>query len=60
MNLYLLDQEETRDERVDWSRNHNVFEDPICKNNCLDVCLQYNKKCHNNLSTEEPGEEYEI
>jgi hypothetical protein len=33
-----------RKERVEWSNNHNSFEDPICKNNCLDVCRDYSNK----------------
>lgn len=33
-----------RKERMEWSKNHNVFEDPICRKNCLDVCIDYNKR----------------
>lgn len=34
-----------RAERITWSRTHNTFEDPICKKNCLDVCIALNNKC---------------
>lgn len=33
-----------RQERLEWFKNHNSFEDPICKANCLDVCVDYNNK----------------
>ncbi len=29
-------------ERVQWFQEHDTHLDPICKNNCLDVCAQYN------------------
>lgn len=31
-----------RDERVIWAEAHDCLEDPICKNNCLDVCRDFN------------------
>ena len=31
-----------RSERETWSKTHNCHEDPICKRNCLDVCVDYN------------------
>lgn len=31
-----------RQERLEWYKTHNTFNDPICKNNCLDVCTAYN------------------
>ncbi len=34
-----------RAERVEWARTHNTFTDPICKKNCLDICIQNNNKC---------------
>jgi hypothetical protein len=34
-----------RQERIAWSATHNTFEDPICKKNCLDVCVAHNNKC---------------
>jgi len=33
-----------REERVKWVYYHNTHKDPICKNNCLDVCVDYNNK----------------
>jgi MoaA/NifB/PqqE/SkfB family radical SAM enzyme len=33
-----------REERVKWYKEHNCFEDPICRNNCLDICIDYNNK----------------
>jgi MoaA/NifB/PqqE/SkfB family radical SAM enzyme len=44
--------EEVKAERLLWARTHNCFEDKICKNNCLDVCIAYNnrvKELNNNL-----------
>jgi hypothetical protein len=31
-----------RDERMEWYRSHDTYEDPICRKNCLDVCVDYN------------------
>ena len=33
-----------RKQREIWANTHNCFEDDICKNNCLDVCIDYNNK----------------
>jgi molybdenum cofactor biosynthesis enzyme MoaA len=33
-----------RQERLDYYKKHNSFEDPICKKNCLDVCVFFNNK----------------
>ncbi len=33
-----------RKERIEWFKKHNSFEDPICRKNCLDVCIQYNNR----------------
>jgi len=33
-----------REERFNWLQKHNSFEDPICKKNCLDVCVDYNNR----------------
>jgi len=33
-----------REKRLEWFNNHNSFEDPICRTNCLDVCIDYNNK----------------
>ena len=31
-----------REERLDWFNNHDTHTDIICKNNCLDVCIDHN------------------
>lgn len=36
--------ENMRQERLTWFKSHNSYEDSICKNNCLDVCIDYNNK----------------
>ena len=33
-----------RKEKIAWLENHNTHSDPICKKNCLDVCIDYNNK----------------
>lgn len=33
-----------REERLKWYQNHNCFNDNICRQNCLDVCIDYNNK----------------
>lgn len=33
-----------RQERIEWANNHDTHLDPICKANCLDVCVAYNNK----------------
>jgi molybdenum cofactor biosynthesis enzyme MoaA len=33
-----------RHERYKWFLNHDTHSDIICKNNCLDVCIDYNNK----------------
>ncbi len=33
-----------RNDRLEWYKNHNTHEDVICKRNCLDVCIDYNNK----------------
>lgn len=38
------DMGEVRKERCDWYNTHNCYTDTICKNNCLDVCIDYNNK----------------
>jgi hypothetical protein len=37
-----------RSERVEWSKRHDPYLDPICKKNCLDVCVAHNNRCHRN------------
>jgi molybdenum cofactor biosynthesis enzyme MoaA len=34
-----------RTARTIWSLAHDVSQDPICKTNCLDVCIDHNNKC---------------
>ncbi len=34
----------TRYARLKWAENHNTWDDPICRKNCLDVCIDYNNK----------------
>lgn len=31
-----------RQERSEWIQRHDSYQDPICRKNCLDVCVQYN------------------
>jgi molybdenum cofactor biosynthesis enzyme MoaA len=38
-NFYMI-----RKERKNWYDYHNCYEDRICRNNCLDVCIDYNNK----------------
>lgn len=33
-----------RQERLEWIRTHDTHNDPICKKNCLDACVDYNNK----------------
>lgn len=32
----------TRADRAKWAEEHDSYADPICKENCLDVCIDYN------------------
>ena len=34
-----------RKEREQWSKKHDCSKDWICRNNCLDVCRDYNNRC---------------
>jgi molybdenum cofactor biosynthesis enzyme MoaA len=36
---------EVREERELWRKTTNTHADPICKVNCLDVCIDFNNKC---------------
>lgn len=36
--------ENMRLERVRWYLKHDCYKDKICKNNCLDVCVDYNNR----------------
>lgn len=33
-----------RQERLEWFKSHDSKKDAICKNNCLDVCIDYNNR----------------
>ena len=33
-----------RSERARWVKSHDCYNDPICKKNCLDVCVDYNNR----------------
>jgi molybdenum cofactor biosynthesis enzyme MoaA len=37
-------EENVRRERAEWVYAHNCHDDPICRANCLDVCVDYNNK----------------
>lgn len=34
-----------RQERMEWFSTHDSYLDPICRKNCLDVCIDYNNQC---------------
>jgi hypothetical protein len=34
-----------RQDRIEWTENHDTYNDPICRENCLDVCVEHNNKC---------------
>jgi MoaA/NifB/PqqE/SkfB family radical SAM enzyme len=40
----MSDIHKVRIDRHKWFKTHNCFNDVICKNNCLDVCVDYNNK----------------
>ncbi len=47
--------ENMREERAIWSAFHNCYDDAICRNNCLDVCIDYNnayKLYHSDMKKE--------
>jgi hypothetical protein len=33
-----------RQERAKWVKEHDCYADPICRTQCLDVCVSYNNK----------------
>ena len=33
-----------REDRLKWLLTHNVMEDKICRENCLDVCIEHCNK----------------
>ena len=34
--------EHMREERLNWFKNHDSEQDPVCSKNCLDVCIDHN------------------
>ncbi|KKN43914.1 hypothetical protein LCGC14_0698630 [marine sediment metagenome] len=42
----------TRAARAEWYRGHDTHEDPICRGNCLDVCIDHNNKAAAHLPVE--------
>lgn len=36
-----------REDRLNWFKKTNVYDNTICRNNCLDVCVDYNNKWMN-------------
>jgi len=34
-----------RQERLAWFEQHDSYADPICRKNCLDVCIDHNNRC---------------
>lgn len=44
-NVYGKTLLEIRNERKRWFYSTNIQEDNICKNNCLDVCIEHNNMC---------------
>ena len=38
------DSGRVRQERCEWFLTHDVHKDPICQKNCLDVCVDYNRR----------------
>ena len=42
-----------RRQRLEWFESVNPKHDPICKRNCLDVCVDYNRKAKNALWVKE-------
>lgn len=42
-----------RAERVEWMKKHDPHTDPVCKKNCLDVCLDFNRAVEARLQEEQ-------
>jgi MoaA/NifB/PqqE/SkfB family radical SAM enzyme len=40
-----------RSERRRWYDQHNTHDDPICKSNCIDVCVEYNNQADGSASS---------
>lgn len=45
IGLFRGDMRQARRERQFWAEQHDCFNDPICRTNCLDVCVDYNNRC---------------
>jgi hypothetical protein len=45
-----------RDERVAWFRTHNTYDDPICRQYCSDIYIEYNNRCEFMLKEKEQVE----
>ena len=41
------DLKSIRRDRYLWFKKHDTYADPICKKNCLDVCIEYNNRFDN-------------
>jgi len=39
-----------REDRMEWFDTHNSHKSPICRENCLDVCVDYNNRCEEFVS----------
>lgn len=52
-DIYNKSLEQIREERRKWFENTNIFEDPICYKNCLDVCIEHNNKVEYYMSKKE-------
>lgn len=37
--------ENMREDKIKWMKQHDSYNDPICRKNCLDVCCDFNNKC---------------
>jgi MoaA/NifB/PqqE/SkfB family radical SAM enzyme len=48
-SIYGKTLEQIRKERKEWFENTNTKEDYICKNNCLDVCIDHNNKVEEHI-----------
>jgi len=33
-----------REKRIEWMKNHNSYNDKICRECCLDICISYNNR----------------
>lgn len=47
--------DDMRRDRIQWSKQHRPQDDPICRTNCLDVCVDHNNVCAYNCGLLHPG-----